>query len=166
MHTAAESQYHVLPQYDDNTSAMLATYDKPQHISTSTLLEDDMPYIEYSMVSEPESLVVFEEKEYQQVQAVCSDFSEDMEKNNICDCALKARRLRGRRMRSPSLSKNKTLNYQCKAGLQTSNKFVQGCKAHVVRKQRFRPPSASICKFYEKKKLKRMNWQNVSYNFS
>ena len=50
MHTAAESQYHVLPQYDDNTSAMLATYDKPQHISTSTLLEDDMPYIEYSMV--------------------------------------------------------------------------------------------------------------------
>ena len=62
MHTAAESQYHVLPQYDDNTSAMLATYDKPQHISTSTLLEDDMPYIEYSMVIEPESLVVFEEK--------------------------------------------------------------------------------------------------------
>ena len=99
------------------------------------------------------------------MQAVCSDFSEEMENNNICDCALKARRLRGRRMRSPSLSKNKTLNYQCKTGLQTSNKLVQGCKAHVVRKQRFRPPSASICKFYEKEEIEEDEVGRMSVTF-
>ena len=71
----------------------------------STLLEDDMPYIEYSFVTEPESWIVFEEKEYQQVQAVCSHCTDEIQPNNVNDCALKARRLRKRRMRNLSLSK-------------------------------------------------------------
>ena len=62
MHTTAETDFHVLPQHEDTTSTTIATYDMPQHIFTSTLPEDDMPYIEYIMVTEPESMVVFEEK--------------------------------------------------------------------------------------------------------
>ena len=115
MHTTAETEFHVLPQHEDTTSTTIATYDMPQHICTSTLLEDDMPYIEYIMVIEPETMVVLEEKEYQQVQVLCSDLNEDMEKINICDCALKARRLRRRRMRRPSLSKIMYYKKRCEA---------------------------------------------------
>ena len=72
------------------TPPTIATYDMPQHICTSKLPEDDVPYIEYIMVIEPESMVVFEEKEYQQVQVLCSDLNENMEQTCIYSCAHQA----------------------------------------------------------------------------
>ena len=73
IHTTAASEFHVLTQQEDNTSTTLATYDMPQNVLNVTLPEHDIPCIEYIMVMEPEYMVVFEEKEYQQVQGLCSD---------------------------------------------------------------------------------------------
>ena len=103
MHTTAESEFHVLPQHENTTSTTIATYDMPQNILTSTVPEDDMPYIEYSMVIEPESMVVFEEKEYQQVQVLCSDSNEDMEKICISSCAQQALVVRKKRYKRASV---------------------------------------------------------------
>ena len=64
-----------------------------------------MPYIEYSFVIEPESLIVFQEYEYQQVQVMCSHCNDDITHNNITEYALTARRLRKRRVRNMLVAK-------------------------------------------------------------
>ena len=118
MHTTAETEFHVLPQHEDTTSTTIATHDMPQHIFTSTLPEDDMPNIEYIMVIEPESMVVFEEKEYQQVQVLCSDLNENMEKTCIYSFAHQALVVRKKRYKRVSVftsrlyCKNKVLRQE------------------------------------------------------
>ena len=82
--------------------------------STSSLPEVDVPYIEYSFVIEPESLIVFQEYEYQQVQVMCSHCNDVIIHNNISDYALKARRLRTRRVRNVVLAKKSIIEINLK----------------------------------------------------
>ena len=49
----------------------------PQNVLNVALPEHEISSIEYSMVTEPEYMVVFEEKEYQQVQGLCTDPTAD-----------------------------------------------------------------------------------------
>ena len=49
----------------------------PQNVLNVALPEHDIACIEYMMVMEPEYMVVFAEKEYQQVQGLCTDPTAD-----------------------------------------------------------------------------------------
>ena len=62
VHTKADSVSHVSIQDEDNTSITLATYDMPHNVLNVVLPEHEISSIEYSMVTEPEYMVVFEEK--------------------------------------------------------------------------------------------------------
>ena len=68
-----------IAEIKDNTSTTPAKSDMQQHVSNVALPDEDISSIEYSMVIEPEYMVVFEEKEYQQVQVSCTDFIDTME---------------------------------------------------------------------------------------
>ena len=57
-----------------------------QNNSNMALPDEDNSSIEYSMVIEPEYMVVFEEKEYQQVQVSCIGFIDTMETETTGDC--------------------------------------------------------------------------------
>ena len=54
----------------------------------AALPEHDIPCIEYIMVMEPEYMVVFEEKEYQQVQGLCTDPTADSSDHDFQEAPL------------------------------------------------------------------------------
>ena len=86
--TTTAPDLHVLMQPDENTSTTLATYDMPQNALNVALPENDIPCIEYSVVMEPEYMVVSEEKEYQQVQGLCTDPTADSSDDDFQEAPL------------------------------------------------------------------------------
>jgi hypothetical protein len=57
-----------------------------ENVSTVVLPDEDIMSIEYSMVIEPEYMVVIAEKEYQQVQVSCTNFIDRMDTDSTIAC--------------------------------------------------------------------------------